>query len=173
MATTFTKIASVELSTATSNIEFTSIPNTYTDLVLLCSLRTTNAVTYGVPLIRFNGATTDTGFTNRTLLVDNQSISNSTTSQGLVIRRCPSGNSAADYFGSATVWIYNYASTTTNKFLTGYMATPNNASAGSSIGIIGVAWADTTAISSLKILDDNAGNFAQYSSVYLYGISNS
>jgi len=42
MANTYEAIATVTATTSVANIEFTSIPGTYTDLVLKTSLRSTN-----------------------------------------------------------------------------------------------------------------------------------
>lgn len=173
MPATYIKIGSVELSASTSAIEFTNIPNTYKDLVLFTNLRTTNAGTFGVPKVRFNGATTDANMDNRAALADSLGKSNSVTTGGYAIRRCPGGNITADYFGTATVWFADYASTTKHKFFTGYAVSPATAGSDCSININGSCWSDTSAISSIKIIDDNGSNFAQYSSAWLYGISNS
>ncbi len=170
MPATWIKIGSVELNASNSNIEFTNIPNTYKDLVLFTNLRTTSATTFGVPKLRFNGATTDANMDNRAALSDGLGKSNSVTSAGYAIRRCPGGNVTADYFGTATIWFANYASTTKHKFFTGFAVSPATTGAESSININGSCWSDTSAISSIKIIDDNGASFAQYSSAWLYGI---
>ena len=45
MATTYKLISSVTVSTATNTISFTSIPQTYTDLVIKASLRGSTTTT--------------------------------------------------------------------------------------------------------------------------------
>lgn len=171
MANTFIKLGGVELTSTQSSLDFTSIPQTYTDLILVCSLRTTNAGDFGVPILRFNGLGT-VNMTHRGLMYESGVISNGTNGEGLVIRRCPGGNAPADYFGSATVWISNYASSTTNKFFTGVYGSPRNTQSGSAVGANGCAWSDTAAITAVRIFDNNGNSFAQYSSAYLYGVSN-
>ena len=58
MPDTFIKIASVTVgSGGASSIDFTSIPSTYTDLVVVHSLRGTNAAVYQQARIQFNGDT--------------------------------------------------------------------------------------------------------------------
>jgi len=172
MANTFIKLGGVELTSAQSSLNFTSIPQTYTDLILVCSLRTTNSGDFGVPILRFNGAANNNNMTHRGLMLESGGVSGGTNSEGLVIRRCPGANAPADYFGSATIWISNYASSTAHKFFQGIFASPRNQNTGSAIGMNACAWSDATAISEINILDNNGNSFAQYSSAYLYGVSN-
>jgi hypothetical protein len=172
MANTFIKLGGVELTSTQSSLNFTSIPQTYTDLIIVCSLRTTNSGDFGVPIFQFNNLGTNTSMSHRGLINESGSVSGGTNNEGLVIRRCPGGNAPADYFGSATIWISNYASSTTVKYFQGFYASPRNQASGSAIGINGCAWSDTSAISAINIKDNNGNSFAQYSSAYLYGVSN-
>ena len=58
MPTTFTKIASVSVGAGgASSIDFTSIPSTYTDLVVKVSYRTTDATNTGTLISTFNNDT--------------------------------------------------------------------------------------------------------------------
>ena len=62
MALTFSAIATVTVgSGGTANIEFTSIPSTYTDLKLMLSGRTSNndSLHYGPNYITFNNDTSE------------------------------------------------------------------------------------------------------------------
>lgn len=172
MANTFIKLGGVELTSTESSLNFYSIPQTYTDLILLCSLRTTNSGDFGFPILRFNGAANNNNMTHRGLMSQSGTVTGSTNSEGVAIRRCPGANAPADYFGSATVWISNYASTTAHKFFQGIFASPRNQLTGSAIGMNACAWSDATPISEINILDNAGNSFAQYSSAYLYGVSN-
>ena len=171
MANTFIKLGGVELTSTQSSLDFTSIPQTYTDLILVCSLRTTNAGDFGFPILRFNGLGT-VNMSHRGLMYESGTVSGGTNNEGLVVRRCPGGNAPADYFGSATIWISNYASSTTNKFFTGVFGSPRNQQTGSAVGMNACAWSDTAAITQVSIFDNQGYSFAQYSSAYLYGVSN-
>jgi hypothetical protein len=58
MATTYEAIATVEVgSGGAANIDFTSIPATYTDLCIKASARFANSTTQGLA-VKFNGAST-------------------------------------------------------------------------------------------------------------------
>jgi hypothetical protein len=60
MATTYEAIATVEVgSGGAANIEFTSIPATFTDLVVKASLQTDNAETLDGVGVSFNSNTSD------------------------------------------------------------------------------------------------------------------
>jgi hypothetical protein len=57
MPVTYKKIASVTVgSGGAANIEFTSIPGTYTDLIIKTSLRSDAGVTYNNVRLSFNGS---------------------------------------------------------------------------------------------------------------------
>lgn len=172
---TFTLINSYQFTGGgATSMTFTNIPQTYTDLCLFFHLRcSTNSGNFGVPKLRFNGANNDNNFDNRMLIADrNEGVSNSTTTQGLVIRRCPGATGSADFFGSSVVWINDYASTTKEKYFKGIMGTPGLSAPLVSIGISGCVYTLTNAITSITLIGDNAETFAEFSTVYLYGISN-
>ena len=69
MATTMKLIAKTTLGASASNIEFTSIPDTYTDLFLVCNMRTDYSGVTDI-MLRFNGAANDTGHSSRELRGD-------------------------------------------------------------------------------------------------------
>lgn len=66
MASTYTLISSSVLTVTTQSVTFSSIPQTYTDLVLRMSYRITAAGLFGNnPAIRFNAdATSNYSYTN-------------------------------------------------------------------------------------------------------------
>jgi hypothetical protein len=174
MATSYYKIAEVIVGGGgTTNIDFTSIPQTYKDLFMICNLRGNASTTFSVPKLQFNADYSDSIMTNRMLRAENATANNDTTSAGLVIRRAPGGSNTANMFGSSTIWIANYASSTTHKFFEGFSTCPSDSQSTSAIGISGCVWASTSAITSIRIADDNGNGFAQYSSAFLYGIKNS
>ena len=67
MPTTFTQIGSAQVvgSGGAATIDFTSIPSTYTDLVLKVSLRSSASGEYINNRITFNGSTS--GYTSKLL----------------------------------------------------------------------------------------------------------
>jgi hypothetical protein len=169
MATTYTLIASSTVgSGGAANIEFTSIPNTYTDLLVKLSLRTVGT---GSPYLycRFNASST--GYSNRRLIGDGSAVSSSTPADAYIIGGiCNSSDQTSNTFSSHDIYIPNYASNN-YKSVSVDAVTENNATAARAI-LLASLWSNTSTITSMKFTEEAAGNFAQYSTAYLYGISN-
>lgn len=164
MATTCKLIAKQTLGSAVSTISFSSIPGTYTDLVLIGSLRSTHSGAVDL-LISFNSTTT--GYSRRTLYTTGTSalsFSDSLRTIGAIAGT----NFTADTFSSTEAYIPNYSGST-NKSVSCTNAAENN---GTSVWLEAQAllWSNTAAITAID-LSPSAGNFAVNTSVYLYGIS--
>ena len=169
MAATYEAIATVEVgSGGAANIEFTSIPGTYTDLAIMCSARNTGAEPQ--MNIEFNGSTS--GYSYRRLNADG-SIADSASGSGLSkvpIGRMNDSTQTANTFASNFIYIPNYASSN-NKSISSEGANENNATA-ARMTMWAALWANSAAITSIKLIPE-AFNFAQYSTATLYGIKNS
>lgn len=148
-----------------ASIEFTNIPNTYTDLVLKMSVRVNTAQVGQAILISLNGSTAD--FTNRFMQGNGSSPSTGTFAR--YIATAPATSSTADTFGNASVYIPNYAGNT-NKSMSTDSVSENNAT-NAFAAIQANLWSQTAAITSLKIEPENGNSFLQYSSATLYGIT--
>jgi hypothetical protein len=148
-----------------STIVFSSIPQTYTDLLVVVSGRTTGT---GSGLnITFNGNTSN--YSNRTLQGNGAAAS----SYGTYNRNAGFLNMStetASVFGSSAIYIPNYAGSTNKSYLADGVA-ENNATTAYS-GLIAGLWSDTAAITSV-LVSPMDGSFVQYSSASLYGIKNS
>jgi hypothetical protein len=148
-----------------ASIDFTSIPTTYTDLVLKVSSRLTAAVDFGSLSIAFNGSTSS--FTSRILQGDGSSavsaaLSNFAGGVGGTLL-------TASTFNNVEIYIPNYAGST-NKSFSSDSVVENNATAARDTLIAGL-WSNTAAINQVT-LTSASGNFAQYTTAYLYGVSN-
>lgn len=167
MAITYKKIASVTVTSAggASNIEFTSIPSTYDDLVVKVSGRSSFSYYYGQ--VYFNNSTT--GYSRRQLGGDGSSAFSGSYSNEftLIVGR---SNETASTFGNMEIYIPNYAGST-NKSFSVDGVTENNATSAYAI-MYAALWSNTAAITSIK-LDPDSGDFVQYSTATLYGISKS
>ena len=167
MATTCKLIAKTTLGSNAASIEFTSIPGTYTDLMIAYSLRGASAGTGVSVRARFNGASTDTSHSSRTLYGDGSaagSFSASYCHVGYVI----ADSAAASTFGSGEIYLPNYAGST-NKSYSAIGVGETNAVAvdmGTSAGL----WSSTNAIDAIKIFI-NGMDLKSGSSAYLYGIT--
>lgn len=165
---TMVKIETVTVgSGGTASIQFTNIPQTYTDLVILASLRSTRGGG-NVADIRaeFNGSST--GYTAKRLYGDGSSAGSDNSLASL-------GNAAsqtANTFSSHYFYIPNYTSSN-NKSFSLDSAAENNAT-GAYVTMSAYLWSNTAAITSVLVRDfsdGNTNNLVQYSTATLYGIS--
>jgi hypothetical protein len=168
MANTFIKIATVTVTSATqATLEFTSIPQTYTDLFITLSARADTAAIDVVGLT-VNGGGTTVG-TNRYVDGSGSAFRSGAVNnyQGL---KQPSSYTA-NIFSNIEMYIPNYISGL-NKFISSNNTTENNATE-AYMGYSGSLWANTSAITSLTLSNGGGGNFVQYSTATLYGIKSS
>lgn len=172
MATTYTLIASSTVgSGGVANIDFTSIPNTYTDLVILLSGRTTQNNIYGSMKVQFNNATTN--YSGKELYGSGStaaSVSRSNTDSGLYIGNLNGNTSTSNSFSNFILYIPNYAGSN-YKSVSMDGVQENNATEAYAQLTAGL-WSDTAAITSVKF-SWSGENLMQYSTAYLYGIKNS
>ena len=170
MANTYTLIASSTVgSGGAANIEFTSIPGTYTDLSLFVSARCTPSNIARPLILTFNSNTS-----NKSSIVlygsGATAVSSAYATEIYMIEPIPAANSTASTFSNISIYIPNYASSN-NKSASMDGVSENNATtayAGFSAGL----WANSAAITTVKVQPET-GNFVQHSTAYLYGISNS
>lgn len=157
-----------------ANISFTSIPSTYTDLVLVASLRDTRGdAAWTDGSLSINGTPSGSAYSFRYLLGDG----------GAAYSGAPSGRSSitawlensalstANTFNNVQFYFPNYANTSYNKSISIDSAGEANTTTAYSSFVAGL-WSSTAAISSLY-LTPGVGNWAQYSTASLYGISKS
>ena len=176
MANTFVNIASVAVgSGGAANMTFSSIPATYTDLVVKWSTRTNRtsgaAVNDWVQLT-FNSNTSNyTG----TFLFGNGSTVGSYTYENVGTPRYV-GDTSSDLattstFGNAEMYIPNYAGSA-NKSYSVDAVSENNGSTAIATLTAGL-WSNSAAITSISLAPFVGTAFMQYSTATLYGIKNS
>jgi hypothetical protein len=174
MATTFTKIASVSVGVlGASSIDFTSIPSTYTDVVMKISART-DLVGTGEPIyMAFNGNTSNNSY--RQLQGTGSgtgSYSGSGSAGNTAIADASSATSTANTFGNSEIYIPNYAGSN-SKCASGDAVSENNATAARA-DLYVLLNSGTSAVNQLTIYPSNTGGkFVQYSTATLYGINKS
>jgi hypothetical protein len=168
MANTFELIASSTVgSGGAASIEFTSIPNTYTDLCLKLSGRTSSTGSiYEWVYIKFNSSTT--GYSYR-LLQGNGSSAASYNNTTQYAGDITDGTATASTFGNYEVYIPNYAGST-NKSFSVDAVTENNGTTAVADLVAGL-WSNSAAITAVNFTPRN-GSFVQYSTAYLYGVKN-
>lgn len=169
MATTCELIAKTTLGSSATNIEFTSIPGTgYTDLLLVCSLRSDRVEIVDTVKLTFNGS--GSNYSDRGLQGSGAAASSwtGTTTYGSPLA-CPGSTATSSTFSNGEIYIPNYAGST-NKSMSATNVTENNATNAYALAYAGL-WSDTAAITSIKLAPESGTNFVSGSSAFLYGIT--
>lgn len=150
----------------TSTIEFTSIPGTYTDLVILLSARTTT--TSDVPRFRMNNYVSEI-YKGQTLYSNGATVTAFTDGSNTFhnIGTIPGTSWSANSFGNVLIQVPNYAGTSQAKTIRS-MAISKDSGANIEQRLNGTGFASfTAAVTSVQIYSTNT--FAQYTTAYLYG----
>jgi hypothetical protein len=175
MALTYKGLATVTVGAGgASNIEITSIPQTYTDLILKVSARTTRTdYNYSELVIQLNGITSTSNYSTDILLGNNGSAASFTISTYAQLNYISTNKTTSGIFGSTEIYIPNYISS--NKKSIGIEGAAEVNGADNAMGLNSVLSENTGAITSIKIFPAaNEGViFTQYTSATLYGISKS
>ena len=170
MANTYTLIASSTVgSGGAAYIEFTSIPASYTDLLVLLSLRTENTGSGDTVRVQFNGSSSN--FTVKELSGDGSTAGSSSRTDGYV-GYMNADASTASTFSNISLYIPNYTSSNYKSYSVDKVSEQNGTTAYAEL--IAGLWSQTAAITSLKFISAGVSiDLAQYSTAYLYGINNS
>jgi hypothetical protein len=172
MPVTYKKIASVTVGAGgAANITFSSIPDTYTDLVVKASTREAGGTL--TTLLEFNDGT-GTNYSWIRIQGAGSGTPNSSlgSSVGAIdISVLPGSGDTASTFGSLEYYVPNYTASAT-KIASGDSVTENNGTAAyQRLG--GGIWAINTAINAIILTNGSGQNFVQHSTATLYGISKS
>lgn len=163
MPSTYTPISTTLLSTSSASVTFSSIPQTYTDLVLITDCIGDNA---SYPQIRLN-SDTGTNYSYTSLRGQSGSVTASRGSNQSWLYITGSGvYSTNSYQLGNIVFFNNYSSTTQYKTA---LARDNSYQGTPSIDYVCVTWRNNSAISTINIVPGN-GNFSAGSMFTLYGI---
>jgi hypothetical protein len=155
-----------------SSVTFTSIPQSYTDLNVLASTRSTGdqaSVNYCQLRLELNGNTSN--YSDRLLYgIGGLGAGSLSYTNAYVTWAGASTDSTAtaSTFSNVSIYIPNYASSN-NKSISSDGATESNAT-NSILTLDAGLWANSSAITSLKFTLET-GNFAEYSTFYLYGVA--
>lgn len=170
MANTYVAISTATVgSGGSANMTFSSIPATFTDLLVKVSARGDTSALYGYLVVKINASTTN--YSGKLIYGDNATVG--------------STSAPADKWQPGIV---NYATATASTFASSEFYIPNYTSANyksASCDAVGETnttyvmayltaelWSDTAAITTLTLTPDS-GNFVQYSTATLYGIKSS
>ena len=153
-----------------ANIDFTSIPATYTDLCILTSVRNTSTST--TMYITFNNDTAN-NYSVRILYGDGSAAGSTSSSSRANIKNDGGANDSgytASTFANSYIYIPNYLSS--NQKSVSIDGVPENNATTTYMNLAAGLWTGTSAINRITI-SVFSGNLAQYSTATLYGIKSS
>lgn len=168
MANTMTLISSSTVgATAVSSFTFSSIPSTYTDLVVKISARADVSQIRESFKINLNGSTAN--FTEKGVYGIGSGGTGTESNANPLFTTA--GTATANTFSSIDVYIPNYTSSN-YKSLSMDTVTESNDASGPLCYLGAGLWSDTSSVSSISFTFQSAAKFVQYSSFYLYGVKN-
>ena len=153
-----------------ASIEFTGIPQTGKDLLLLLSTRSASSNVYSTLTVSINSDFTLGRHTYRQLYGTGSSVASDNGALfGGYVGEVTGANATANTFGNASVYFTNYTGSTQKSFSVDGV-TENNATQAFA-NILAGNYNQTTAVTSLFIDVYDTTNFAQHSTASLYIIS--
>jgi hypothetical protein len=165
------QIAETILSVAAASIDFSNIPQTYRDLLLLFDGRgdTVNSMERW---LRFNSDSTLGNYdwvdlrTTGTTVAATETIGTSYIYSGLI----PASSEPAGEAGFAGIQVFDYARTTWNKTLNSHWGMSKQTAGQTSVGVTAGFWRSTAAITGISLLATGGGNFVAGTRATLWGV---
>ena len=164
---TYTPIATTTLGSAAASYTFSSIPSTYTDIVLIGSVRSDKTTANSDTItFRLNGDT-GTNYSNTILKGTGSAASSNRRSNDAqwYAGEVSSNGDTSNIFTPIIVQFQNYANASTYKTVL-FRTNAVNTDVEASVGL----WRSTSAINSITIYPAG-GNFVSGSTLTLYGIA--
>lgn len=149
-----------------ATVTFSSIPQTYTDLQIVYSLRSTKAANVDNIQLNINAQGISTNVSTLYFLGDGASTATSAADFVAAGGAINGANTTANTFTNGQISIPNYAGTAV-KHMVVDCGLENNATYGLCL-LMSTLWNQTAAINSIT-LDPESGNFVEYSTASLYG----
>lgn len=168
MSYTYSKIATYTVgSGGISRVSFLSIPQTYTDLKILCSVR--NETPVGQMTMIFNNST-DATYSRRKLYGEGSFVSSASGSGETIFNYIdiPFSSYTSNTFSNTEIYIPNYTSSTYKSFSVDNVE-ENNATTSYAEIIAGLR-SSIAPITSITFAINDGSEFYQHSTFHLYGI---
>lgn len=168
MPNTFELIASSTVGAGgASSIDFTSIPSTYTDLVVKVCARTNYAGVNDALNIKLNNSSANFTFIQ---LYGNGASAASNSGAANVGPNSAGNTATSNTFGNGEIYIPNYAGSTNKSLSIDGVGETNGTTA--FMGFAADLWSQTAAINQVTLVSSNSATILQYSTAYLYGVKN-
>jgi hypothetical protein len=173
MASTYTLIGSPITvgSGGASSVTFSSIPSTYTDLVVKISARDiATGISWDNLRLAFNSISS--GYSAKLLYGTSSTAASLSDTAGTYFNSMyiDSADQTANTFGNLEIYIPNYTSSNYKSVSWDGVIETNSAAA---LVYLGAGLLSNTAAISSMTFTPLTANFVQYSTFYLYGVSNS
>ncbi len=165
-----------EFGTSAASYAKGSIPASYDHLYLVASTRTTEPSNLPSVTLQVGNSGLDTGsnYSQQRMYASTSTVSanSHTSADGVKYLRTVPNWFTADTFGSMTVWIPNYANTSSYKQIMVHCSAPNMSAATAEWEVLleTSLWQSTSAITDVG-LGAGGYHFMQYSTFTLYGIN--
>ena len=160
---TYNPIATTTLGSSAASYTFSSIPSTYTDLVLVSFANVNTAIANITVRVGNGSVDTGTNYSNTFLYGTGSAAGSSRNTSGNVMYLGAAGTGSE--FSTSVMSFQNYANTTTYKTMLSRFGWVSNA-VYSTVGL----WRSTSAINTISLISDGA-NFNAGSTFTLYGIA--
>lgn len=168
MANTYELIQSTVLGSDQSGIDFDSIPNTYDDLILYTSIRSTKAVVGTTAFIRFNNNSSGVYDYKQIYGYSGGAGGYTNSNYSAMFSQCAGASSTANIYNAGWYYIPQYRGSY-HKNMGGECVYPNSTGTDWQADVWGFTWKNTSAITSINLSMDG-GSMAAGSVVSLYGI---
>lgn len=172
MANTHTLIQALTSMSGSTTVSFTSIPQTYTDLLIVLNARA-NGYNGSEIYLKFNDSTTS--YASKFLWKDGNTLSLVSSTLGIstsifagIITGSTQGGSNS--YGSGQIYIYRYTDAVT-KYCNADIASERSSTSDTWYTMSSGSWSNNAAITKIDIVCSHT--FLGTSSAYLYGIKNS
>ena len=160
MASTYTPIATTTSTGSVNSITFSSIPSTYTDLVLVFS----GAFAANATLFMQLNSDTGTNYSDTVVYGNGSSALSARDTNYNQMSCCWLSSGKTNQFVT-TINLMNYANTTTYKSAL-IRTSESSAEVATLVGL----WRSTSAVNTIKIFSNNGSNMVSGSIATLYGI---
>lgn len=172
MANTYELIASSVLSATATTVTFSSIPQTYTDLVLKTTVRSEYASAQSRYRIYANTLSTTSAYNYASLVSSGATVNqeNAFSGQFWYSMESPAATSTANTFDSNEWYFADYSATTFYKNALNY---ESSISTNQYQYVAASLLMNSAAITTLYVVMGNSANFSVGSTFYLYGIKKS
>lgn len=178
MANTYVAIAKTILTSTTASVTFSSIPQTYTDLLLVSSTRNTDGGYATAFTMEFNADAT-TKYSYASVKGQAGTVTASLTANSTYYEHLQSvsgGSVTASSYSNLEFYFPNYNSTSQRPIGSTGVVENNAASTGAAISAVAGLYRGTAAITSIKMgaySDFTSVSFVSGSTFHLYGIKSS